>query len=121
MTYASNPFSEGDAVRAVQITGFGGPEVLRLTELPDPAPGDGQTLIEVNRAGINYADTHHVENTYLAPATLPMVPGGEVAGRTADGRRVVALVGDGGYAERAVAPDGLTFDIPGDVSDGQAL
>jgi NADPH2:quinone reductase len=108
-------------VRAVQITEFGGPEVLRLTELPDPEPGSGQTLIEVSRSGINYADTHHVENSYLAPTKLPLVPGGEVAGRTADGRRVVALVGEGGYAERAVAPDGLTFDIPDGVTDGQAL
>ncbi len=108
-------------MRAVQITEFGGPEVLRLTELPDPEPGPGQTLIEVSRGGINYADTHHVENSYLAPTNLPLVPGGEVAGRTADGRRVVALVGEGGYAERAVAPDGLIFDIPDGVTDGQAL
>jgi len=121
MAYTNNHTIEGDAVRAVQITEFGGPEVLQLTELPDPNPGPGQTLIQVSRAGINYADTHHVENSYLAPAKLPLVPGGEVAGRTADGRRVVALVGDGGYAEQAVAPDGLTFDIPGAVSDGQAL
>jgi len=47
--------------------------------------------------------------------------GSEVAGRTADGRRVVALVGEGGYAERAFAPDGLTYDIPDGVTDGQAL
>jgi NADPH2:quinone reductase len=108
-------------VRAVQITEFGGPEVLQLTELPDPRPAPGQTLIDVNRSGINYADTHHVENSYLTPAKLPLVPGAEVAGRTADGRRVVALVGEGGYAERALAPDNLTFDIPDDIADGQAL
>jgi len=108
-------------VRAVQITEFGGPEVLQLTELPDPRPAPGQTLIEVNRSGINYADTHHVENSYLTPAKLPLVPGAEVAGRTADGRRVVALVGEGGYAERALAPDNLTFDIPDGTTDGQAL
>jgi NADPH2:quinone reductase len=108
-------------VRAVQIMEFGGPEVLRLTELPDPQPGPGQTLIDVSRAGINYADTHHVENSYLTPAKLPLVPGAEVAGRTADGRRVVALVGQGGYAERALAPEGLAFDIPDGTTDGQAL
>jgi len=108
-------------VRAVQITVFGGPEVLQLTELPDPRPAPGQTLIDVNRSGINYADTHHVENSYLTPAKLPLVPGAEVAGRTADGRRVVALVGEGGYAERALAPDNLTFDIPEGTTDGQAL
>ncbi len=108
-------------MRAVQITEFGGPEVLQLTELPDPRPAPGQTLIDVNRSGINYADTHHVENSYLTPAKLPLVPGAEVAGRTADGRRVVALVGEGGYAERALAPDNLTFDIPEGTTDGQAL
>ncbi|HYU03955.1 MAG TPA: zinc-binding dehydrogenase [Jatrophihabitantaceae bacterium] len=108
-------------MRAVQITVFGGPEVLQLTELPDPRPAPGQTLIDVNRSGINYADTHHVENSYLTPAKLPLVPGAEVAGRTADGRRVVALVGEGGYAERALAPDNLTFDIPEGTTDGQAL
>lgn len=108
-------------MRAVQITEFGGPEVLRLTEVPDLQPGPGQTLIDVSRSGVNYADTHHVENSYIRPAKLPLVPGGEVAGRTADGRRVVALVGEGGYAERALAADALTFDIPDGISDGQAL
>jgi NADPH:quinone reductase len=108
-------------VRAIQITEFGGPEVLRLTELPDPQPGPGQTLIEVSRSGLNYADTHHVENTYLVPSKLPLVPGAEVAGRTADGRRVVAFVGAGGYAERVLASDALTFDIPHEIPDAPAL
>jgi NADPH2:quinone reductase len=112
---------EVEQVRAVQITEFGGPEVLTLTELPDPEPAEGHTLVEVSRSGVNYADTHHVENSYLAPAQLPLVPGAEVVGRTPDGRRVVSLVGEGGYAERALAPDGLTFEVPEGVSDGQAL
>lgn len=108
-------------MRAVQITEFGGPEVLRLTELADPPPTPGSTVIEAGLIGVNYADTHHVENSYLSPAELPMVPGGEVAGLTPDGRRVVALVGAGGYAERALAPDSLCFDIPDLVNDAQAL
>ncbi|MDQ4006708.1 MAG: zinc-binding dehydrogenase [Actinomycetota bacterium] len=108
-------------MRAVQISEFGGPEVLTPTDLPDPEAGPGGTLVEVSRAGVNYADTHHVENSYLAPASLPLVPGAEVVGRTPDGRRVVALVGEGGYAERAVAPDGLCFDVPDEVDDAQAL
>ncbi|MGH3357090.1 MAG: quinone oxidoreductase family protein [Nocardioidaceae bacterium] len=108
-------------MRAVQITEFGGPEVLTPTELPDPEPSPGHRLLEVSRIGVNYADTHHVENTYLTPAHLPLVPGAEVVGRTQDGRRVVALVGEGGYAERALAPDGLCFDVPDDVEDAQAL
>ena len=108
-------------MRAILITEFGGPEVLNLVELPDPEPTAGQLLIEVDRAGVNYADTHHAENSYLAKTTLPLVPGGEVVGRTADGRRVAALVGSGGYAERTVAPAGGVFDVPAGIDDVTAL
>jgi NADPH:quinone reductase-like Zn-dependent oxidoreductase len=47
------------AMRAVQITRFGGPEVLDVVDLPEPEPADGQKLYEVSAAGINFADTHH--------------------------------------------------------------
>ncbi len=46
-------------MRAVQITRFGGPEVLDVVDLPDPVPADGQQLYEVSAAGVNFADTHH--------------------------------------------------------------
>jgi NADPH2:quinone reductase len=46
-------------MRAVQITRFGGPEVLDVVDLPDPTPGPGQQLYEVSSAGVNFADTHH--------------------------------------------------------------
>src|SRR3954469_12936676 len=109
-------------MRAVQITEFGGPEVLNVVDLADPVPSASQVLIEVDRAGVNYADTHHTENTYLAPSSLPLVPGGEVVGRTPDGRRVVALLnGGGGYAQRAVADLPLTVDVPDGVDDTTAL
>jgi NADPH2:quinone reductase len=108
-------------VKAIEIERFGGPEVLTLVDRPTPVAGPGAALIEVSRAGINYADTHQAENTYLTPATLPLTPGGEVVGRTVDGRRVVALLPSGGYAEFAVAPDELIFDVPDGVDDGQAL
>ncbi|MFI5782828.1 zinc-binding alcohol dehydrogenase family protein [Nocardia sp. NPDC051570] len=107
-------------MRAVQITEFGGPEVLTLTEVPEPIPGPRQLLVKVDRAGINYADTHATENSYLAPMRLPMVPGSEVVGDTADGRRVVALT-DGGYAEYAVVLPHLAFGVPEGVSDAAAL
>jgi len=107
-------------MRAIQITEFGGPEVLTLVDLPDPVPQGDEVLISVSRAGINYADTHQAENSYLAPQELPLVPGAEVVGTTEDGRRVVALV-TGGYAERAVAHPALTFELPDEVTDGQAL
>jgi NADPH:quinone reductase len=109
-------------MRAIQMTEFGGPEVLRLAELPAPEPGPGQALIRVSRAGLNFADTHTRTNTYVQRATLPLVPGGEVAGTLADsGERVVALVGSGGYAEYAVAPRERIFAIPDGVDDGTAL
>lgn len=108
-------------MRAIRITEFGGPEVLVPAELPDPVPGPGQVLVEVSRAGVNYADTHNAENSYLAPAELPLVPGNEVVGRTPDGRRVVAIVDTGGYAERAVAHPAMAFDVPEGVDDLSAL
>jgi NADPH:quinone reductase-like Zn-dependent oxidoreductase len=46
-------------MRAVQITRFGGPEVMDIVDLPDPIPGEGQRLYEVSSAGVNFADTHH--------------------------------------------------------------
>jgi NADPH2:quinone reductase len=76
----------------------------------------------VRRAGLNFADTHTRTNSYVRKATLPLVPGGEVAGVREDtGERVVALVGDGGYAEYAVAPRELVHPIPDELDDGTAL
>src|SRR5271166_4579781 len=109
-------------MRAIQMTQFGGPEVLRLAELPIPEPGPEQTLIRVSRAGLNFADTHTRTNSYVQKATLPLVPGGEVAGVREDtGERVVALVGAGGYAEYAAAPQEHVFPIPDGLDDGTAL
>jgi NADPH2:quinone reductase len=108
-------------VQAIQITEFGGPEVLVLRELDDPEPGDGFVVLDVVAAGVNWADTHQAENTYLAAAELPLVPGGEVVGTTPDGKRVVALTNGGGYAERALAHPSLMWEVPDGVSDAQAL
>jgi NADPH:quinone reductase len=108
-------------MRAVQIEEFGGPEVLQVADLPKPEPGEGEVLIEVSRSGINFADTHQRENSYLARYEVPLVLGGEVAGTTLDGTRVVALVGSGGYAEYAVANEATVFPIPDGVDDGVAL
>jgi NADPH2:quinone reductase len=108
-------------VRAVQIKEFGGPDVLQVVELDKPEPGDGEVLIEVSRAGLNFADTHQRENSYLRKFEVPLVLGGEVAGTTRDGQRVVAMVASGGYAEWVVAPQATTFPIPDGVEDGAAL
>ena len=58
-------------MRAVQVSEFGGPEVLKVVELPKPVPAAGQLLVKVDRAGINYADTHQAENSYLSQQKLP--------------------------------------------------
>jgi NADPH:quinone reductase len=109
-------------MRAIQMTEFGGPEVLKLADLPKPEPGPEEALIRVTRAGLNFADTHTRTNSYVQKATLPLVPGGEVAGIREDtGERVVALVGTGGYAEYATAPKRLAFPIPEELDDGTAL
>lgn len=114
-------------MRAVQITEFGGPEVLRLTEVDEPVPGPGEVLIDVQSSGVNYADTHQAEDSYLAPQQLPLIPGAEVVGRIRDGeragQRVLAMLnGGGGYAERAVAHQALAYPLDEDgLTDAQAL
>lgn len=108
-------------MRAVQITRFGGPEVLEVTELPDPVPAEGTQLLEVTSAGVNYADTHQVEDTYLSKTQLPLVPGSEVVGHLPDGTRVAAFAMGGGYAEKALVYPAMSFPLPDGVSDGQAL
>src|ERR687893_3072669 len=108
-------------MRAVQIQEFGGPEVLQVVDLPKPEPEDGQVLIEVSRAGMNFADTHTRENTYLARYEVPMVLGGEVAGTTPDRTRVVALVPAGGETQDAGGAGTAGFPIPDGVDDGAAL
>lgn len=108
-------------MRAVQITEFGGPEVLAVQELPDPTPGDGEQVMEVLAAGVNYADTHQTEDSYLAKQQLPLVPGSEVVVRAGDGQRLLGFVGGGGYAERIALDPRRLFAIPDAVDDGAAL
>jgi len=107
-------------VKGVQIKEFGGPEVLTHTDLPDPQPGDGETLVTVARAGVNFADTHVTRNDYLADQSLPVIPGGEISGTTPDGKRVAALLMNGGYAEKVAVPDASLVPVPDEVDDDQA-
>lgn len=108
-------------MRAVQITRFGGPEVLSVTDVADPVASEGLQVLEVTSAGVNYADTHQVEDSYLSRTELPLVPGSEVVGHLPDGSRVAAFAMSGGYAEKALVTPGMTFPLPDGVSDGQAL
>ncbi|MET0768562.1 MAG: alcohol dehydrogenase catalytic domain-containing protein, partial [Solirubrobacteraceae bacterium] len=115
-------------MRAIRISEWGGPEVLELVEAERPRADEHHVLVRVTRAGINFADTHARENSYLARYELPFSPGAEVAGVVEEdgggfeaGQRVVALVGMGGYAEYVAAPAATTIAIPDGVSDGTAL
>src|SRR4051794_8521642 len=108
-------------MRAIQVNEFGGPEVLEVVEVDEPEATDGRIIIDVAAAGVNYADTHQAEDSYLTATRLPIVPGTEVVGTTPDGRRVLALLDSGGYAERAVARPELIFPVADGLGDGEAL
>jgi NADPH2:quinone reductase len=108
-------------MRAIQITEFGGPETLIVGELPDPVAGDGQQVFDVLAAGVNYADTHQTEDSYLSKQSLPFIPGSEAVIRADDGRRLVGLLPGGGYAEKVAADPGMLFEVPDAVSDAAAL
>ena len=107
-------------MKSIQIKEFGGPDVLEHVDLDDPVPGEGEVLVEVARSGVNFADTHATRNDYLAEQALPLTPGAEISGRTADGRRVAALLGNGGYAQKTAVPEALLIPVPDEVDDDQA-
>ncbi|SDJ21318.1 NADPH2:quinone reductase [Frankineae bacterium MT45] len=108
-------------MRGIELTEFGGPETLKVGDLPDPVPGPGEQLLDVLAAGVNYADTHQTEDSYLAKQSLPLIPGSEVVVRAQDGSRLLGFVSGGGYAQRiALNPDYL-FKIPDAVSNADAL
>lgn len=121
-------------MKAVQMSEFGGPEVLRLVELADPEPPPGTVLIRVESAAVNFSDVMRRRgDAYPVPTALPFVPGGEVAGTVAAvgagvdgppvGTPVFALVGadgSGGYAEFAVAGAQAVIPIPPGVDTDTA-
>lgn len=105
---------------AIRFDRFGGPEVLTPVDVPVPVPGPGETLITVEAAGVNFADTFQVDGSYLSPDLLPHVPGGEVVGRTRDGRRVLAKVTHG-YAQHVVARESAVVEVPEALDAAAAL
>jgi putative PIG3 family NAD(P)H quinone oxidoreductase len=109
-------------VRAITITEFGGPEVLRLGEQPDPRPGTGEVLIDVVATAVNRADLLQRQGRYAPPSGMSEIIGLECAGTVAQlgenvsafavGDQVCALLAGGGYAERVVAPAGQVMPLP---------
>ncbi|ADD41375.1 quinone oxidoreductase family protein [Stackebrandtia nassauensis] len=109
-------------MRAIRFHQPGGPEVLTVDEVADPVPTGDQLLINVTASGVNYADIERVAGVYDPPKVLPHILGGEVVGRTADGRRIAGLTrGGGGYATRAAVEAHHAVEVPDPIDDGQAL
>lgn len=106
-------------MKAVVLGETGPPERLEYTDVPDPEPGDGEVLVRVRAAGINFVDVLVRLGRYPQPPPLPTIPGSEIAGEV-DGRRVMALprADGGGYAELAAVhadwvvplPEGASFE-----------
>jgi NADPH2:quinone reductase len=121
-------------MKAIEITEFGAPEVLKLAERPTPQPKAGEVLIKVAASGINRPDVFQRKGAYAPPPGASDLPGlevaGEIVGGDIDGKnnpfglkvgdRVCALLAGGGYAEYAVAPLLQCLPVPGGLSDVEA-
>ena len=111
----------------------GGPETLRLTDLPDPMPGEGELLVRVRAAAVNYPDVLIIEDKYQFKPPRPFAPGGEIAGEVESvgegvsgwkpGDRLISVPGWGGMAEKIVIPAKAAIPLPDERSftDGAAL
>jgi putative PIG3 family NAD(P)H quinone oxidoreductase len=114
-------------MRAITISSPGGPEVLRVSEVPDPVPGADEVLIDIAAAGLNRADLLQRQGLYPPPPGAPPYPGLECSGRVAGlganvtgfaaGDEVCALLAGGGYAEKVAVDAGQVLPIP----DGTTL
>jgi NADPH2:quinone reductase len=120
-------------MKAVEISSYGGPEVLRLGQRPDPAPAPGELLIRVAASGINRPDVFQRTGNYPVPPGASDIPGLEVAGTIVAGDeaelaraglrlgdKVCALVAGGGYAELCTAPIAQCLPYPKGLSDVEA-
>ena len=120
-------------MKAIEISSFGAPDVLRLVDRPAPVAGAGEVLIRVAASGVNRPDVLQRKGAYPAPAGASDLPGLEVAGVIDSGdavamaqaglhigQRVVALVAGGGYAQLCVAPAGQCLPAPEGWSDAEA-
>lgn len=117
-------------MKAIQVHKFGGPEELRLEEIPMPKPAAGQVLVRIHAAGINPYDTYMRAGTYAVKPSLPYTPGSDAAGvveAIGDGIKKVK-VGDrvytaktltGAYAEYALALEDQVYHLPDKISYAQ--
>ncbi|MEY8831039.1 NADPH:quinone oxidoreductase family protein [Sedimentitalea sp. XS_ASV28] len=109
---------------------IGGPETLKLTELPDPQPKDKEVIVRVHAAGVNFPDTLMIRDLYQMKPPRPFAPGGEIAGEIASigkdvtgfavGDRVLALTGYGGFATHLAVEPARLVKIPDDMPYDEA-
>jgi len=111
----------------------GGPETLRLTDVPEPMPGPGDLLVRVRACAINFPDVLIIEDKYQLKPPRPFAPGGEIAGEVvgvgegvtgwSEGDRLIAALGFGGLAEQVIVPAGRAIRLPVERSfeQGSAL
>ncbi|KPH80978.1 quinone oxidoreductase family protein [Bosea vaviloviae] len=122
-------------MRAIQLSRFGGPEVLEMVEIQPPTPGAGQILVRIHAAGVNFADTLMRQDRYAMTPPLPSIPGSEYSGTVEAvgpdvsgivvGERVAAAAFAagahfGGYAEYAVIDANYAVPIPGELNFEEA-
>src|SRR5262249_21085872 len=117
-------------MRVAQFSEFGGPEKLRIEEVPDPTPAEREIVIRVAAVGLNFFDTLQLRNRYQVTPALPHSPGGEVAGtvealgpgvsRLALGQRVLAAIGGNGCRQKVAIKAISAVPIPNGVSDEAA-
>lgn len=110
-------------MKAIRVDEPGGPERLRLEEVPDPEPREGEALVRLEAAGVNFIDVYHRSGAY--PLRFPLVPGQEGAGTVAAlgagvtevkvGDRVAFATGAGAYAELAAVPAARLVRVPSNV------
>lgn len=113
-------------MRAIEVAALGGTDQLELVNLPDPTPGPGEILIDIEACGLNYADVMMRRGLYVGGPPPRFIPGLEVAGtvsavgdsvtKVVPGQKVMALVSHGGYAEKVVAPSTSVMARPEGMS-----
>ena len=117
-------------MRAIRVSQFGGPEVLKLEEVPTPTPGPGQVLVHVRAAGVNPYDTAMRAGTYAVKPPLPYTPGSDAAGvvesvgsgvtKVKPGDRVyTARTLSGAYAEYTLAQEDQVQPLPDNIEFAQ--
>jgi NADPH:quinone reductase len=120
-------------MRALLSYELGGPETLKLANLPEPIAGPGELLVRVRACAINYPDVLIIEDRYQLKPERPFAPGGEIAGEVialgegvsgwAAGDRLIAALGFGGLAEQVIVPADRAIPLPQErtFEDGSAL